>query len=333
MKKNSLLRRLVFVTTLMLLSLLLVLAASWTYFLLHRPHPQVDYFDLAMHYAPVIHQGAVSEQDFITRVDYDGDWIGNNNWDNFPTGDLRAYVYYSVRETETHYYIQYALFHARDTSLFDCDKIPDCHENDLEAAQLMIRKDETTYGRLLAFETIAHRQMYLYSADQSVQSGTLTALLPEPLENGRIALLVEPYGHGIRSHQVLQLPSSSMITYLPAYEAQLPVLPMKGESTWVNYALLSTADTLWIHRAASGDGLLYDQNFSYNGCEIPANFDGNTYQADAANTPWGFDQAMEAGLGQGDWFFDPAKVFTTHATINGKVDKTYRDKKFNLECR
>ncbi|MBU4350633.1 hypothetical protein KJ599_09965, partial [bacterium] len=36
------------------------------------------YESLAWHYGPVIHQGAASDQDYITALDFDGDWIGNN---------------------------------------------------------------------------------------------------------------------------------------------------------------------------------------------------------------------------------------------------------------
>jgi hypothetical protein len=73
-----------------------------------------SYEDLARHYAPVIRQGAITDQDYITALDFDGDWVGNNNWENQPTGDLSAYVYYSVIESETHWFIFYSLFHPRD---------------------------------------------------------------------------------------------------------------------------------------------------------------------------------------------------------------------------
>jgi len=55
--------------------------------------PPATYEQLAQQYAPVIYQGAASDQDYITAVDLDGDWIGNNNWENQPSSDLSAYVY------------------------------------------------------------------------------------------------------------------------------------------------------------------------------------------------------------------------------------------------
>ena len=67
-----------------------------------EPAPRAE---LARHYAPIIYQGAASDQDFITAVNFDGDWIGNNNWEHQPDGVLRAFVYDAVIETETHWYL------------------------------------------------------------------------------------------------------------------------------------------------------------------------------------------------------------------------------------
>src|SRR5436190_2236526 len=74
--------------------------------------------EIAGHFAPLFYQalGDNRRADYITNFDFDGDWRGDNNWINsddrhFP---LKAYVYYSVAETRTHYFIYYAVFHTRD---------------------------------------------------------------------------------------------------------------------------------------------------------------------------------------------------------------------------
>ncbi len=58
------------------------------------------YFDLVAHWAPVIYQDTDStyyKGDYITRFDFDDDWVGNNNWENLDNYDLIwAYVYYAV---------------------------------------------------------------------------------------------------------------------------------------------------------------------------------------------------------------------------------------------
>jgi len=74
--------------------------------------------DIAARFAPVFYQaiGDKPRGDYITNFDFDGDWRGDNNWKN--TDDkkftLRGYIYYSVCETATHYFIHYAVFHPRD---------------------------------------------------------------------------------------------------------------------------------------------------------------------------------------------------------------------------
>ncbi len=85
--------------------------------------------------------------DFIARFDFDGDWNGLNNWANFakrPPADrnkdamARAFLYYSVVETATHYFINYCAFHAQDREPRCVDV--ECHENDLEGGLHVVRK-------------------------------------------------------------------------------------------------------------------------------------------------------------------------------------------------
>jgi len=137
------------------------------------PDPVALHQDLAQHYAPVIHQGVASDQDFITAVDFDGDWIGNNNWENQPNGDLSAYVYYSVVETESHWFLFYSLFHPRDYTGDPCEDTGGCHENDMESVQVIVAKDGTGLGHLQAVQTLAHRNIYLYAIDPSVGQNAL----------------------------------------------------------------------------------------------------------------------------------------------------------------
>ena len=127
------------------------------------PGSLASYQELARHFAPVIHQGAASDQDFITAVDFDGDWIGQNNWENQPAGDFSAHVYYSVAETETHWFLFYSLFHPRDYTSDSCEKSGSCHENDMESLQIVAAKDGSSFGCPVALETLAHSHIYLYS--------------------------------------------------------------------------------------------------------------------------------------------------------------------------
>lgn len=49
----------------------------------------VSDFDLAFYHAPVHYQDTDSTHypsDYITAIDYDFDWVANNNWDNLGGG-------------------------------------------------------------------------------------------------------------------------------------------------------------------------------------------------------------------------------------------------------
>ena len=55
------------------------------------------YRQLAAYYAPFLAQETWFDpkSDYLARFDFDGDWIGDNNWESAPTGSSQAYVYYA----------------------------------------------------------------------------------------------------------------------------------------------------------------------------------------------------------------------------------------------
>lgn len=284
------------------------------------PHatPSLNAYVLAYHYAPVIYQGAASDQDYITAVDFDGDWIGNNNWENQPMGDLAAHVYYSVVETETHWFVFYSLFHPRDYTPEPCEQSNGCHENDMESVQLVVAKDGSPFGRLQAMETLAHRDIYLYVADPAVKAGFLPVQGPVVVEDGHPVVYVETYGHGIYGHPIDLGPGT--VVYRVGEEAQVPAGITDDHAT---YRLLSIYETLWAHRGEIGDDRAFDRRFFYQGHMLPATLDGDNYRADKANTPWGYNQAVGRELRRGDWFLDPARALAYHATFEGEFSNRY----------
>jgi len=109
--------------------------------------------------------------DFMHRFDFDGDWNGLNNWANFaarPPSDYRkdaqarAYMYYSVVETTTHYFIVYCSFHAHDREPRCSDS--ECHENDLEGGLHLVKKgpENGGMGSLWLMMYLAHDDWYTY---------------------------------------------------------------------------------------------------------------------------------------------------------------------------
>ena len=128
--------------------------------------------DLAAYWAPDFYQDVNDTygyaSDYMTNFDYDGDWKGNNNWENMNNFPLRAYAYYSVVETTTHWFIGYYDYHARD----DGPIWLDAHENDMEGLLLVIRKDGSTYGSFQLMETLSHNQYYQYTNDGTITTGS-----------------------------------------------------------------------------------------------------------------------------------------------------------------
>ena len=280
--------------------------------------PAASHDELARYYSPVIYQGAASDQDYITAVDLDGDWIGNNNWENQPTGDLSAHVYYSVIETESHWYLFYALYHPRDYTDEPCAESDGCHENDMESLQVVVAKDGTSHGRLQALLTLAHSHIYLYPFDDAVARGALRPDGKGQLIEDHPAVWVETYGHGIYGKPQILVPGK--VTYRAGDQAEVPE-GIKDDD--VRYELVSIYDTLWQHRAEIGPGRLFDNPFDYQGRVLPASFDGEDWGVDKANPPWGYNQEIDDKLLRGDFLLDPAKALAYFAKVTGELSRTY----------
>ena len=69
---------------------------------------------VAYRYAPVLYQRVMrGKYDLLRRMDFDGDWDTLNNWEHTSDdSDRSAWVYYDVRETDSHYYVSYVLYHS-----------------------------------------------------------------------------------------------------------------------------------------------------------------------------------------------------------------------------
>jgi hypothetical protein len=290
-----------------------------------------SYEDLTRHYAPVIRQGAITDQDYITAVDFDGDWVGNNNWENQPTGDLSAYVYYSVIESETHWFIFYSLFHPRDYTYEDCHTSGGCHENDLESIQLIVEKGGTRFGRPKALETLAHSAIYLYIFDDTVGENILDVTGMAVLEGDHPVVWVEALGHGIYGHRGTGslidpfLFRGGVVIYRLGEKAEAP----QGiDDEHVSYKLVPIYDKLWSRRNDIGDGRAFDGPFMYRGEELPMAIDGDDFSTDRANTPWGYYQTTGEVLSQGDWFLDPASALIFHASFRAEFSLKYLSNPF-----
>lgn len=152
----------------------------------------IEYEGLAGYWAPVFCQdidNANVRADYITNFNYDGNWTGNDNWNNLNNYPLRAHIYYWVIETETHYFIGYAFFHPRDWSsrawcgggVFNVE-----HENDMEGILLTIKKSSDPscpFGQFVAMVTVAHTHFFSYTEQEDysdLDSGREWNLITSP---------------------------------------------------------------------------------------------------------------------------------------------------------
>jgi len=236
---------------------------------------------VASTFAPHFYQalGDKPRNDFITNFDFDGDWRGDNNWANaddkrFP---LKAYIYYSVTETVSHFFIHYAVFHPRDykggevkgTILSElirlgverggkydptglAEETALAHENDLEGCLVVVLKNgsDLTQARVVYVETLHHNTFSRYVVGDSSGFDRVK------LEGQHPLLYIEPKGHGIKAFNFDRVEDKNFILYEFAGVAEDPEAreldsvickePLsKPCPSFVSYDLVAISTTLW----------------------------------------------------------------------------------------
>ena len=230
---------------------------------------------IAAQFAPIFQQtlGEVPRADYITNFDFDGDWKGNNNWNNLENTSfpLKAFTYYSVLETSTHYFVHYAVFHPRDykgglaaTSALNmgirialerlgkdptgglADDVALSHENDLEGCLVVAAKKGPNFkdATLEYVETMAHNRYLRYRTPAEGSQGSEVI----ESEGQRPILYIEPKGHGISGKPAAQSGKTRISGQLKYSYAGRADEPSGAESqSEVGYDLISIYDTLWKH--------------------------------------------------------------------------------------
>ena len=225
--------------------------------------------EVAARFAPIFYQalGDKPRSDYFTNFDFDGDWRGDNNWEHtddkrFP---LRAFIYYSVSETQTHFFIHYAVFHPRDykggerKGLILSEIIREgtkrgsehdptglmaeagvAHENDMEGVLIVVAKKDKKPNRVVFVEAFRHDDFAPYVTGESAPRGF--GLFKT--EDERVLLYVEPKGHGIDAYSgdEKQTAKKEFLIYKFAGKAEDPDKQSEG---LVGYDLLPIQTTLW----------------------------------------------------------------------------------------
>lgn len=215
--------------------------------LVEQPTPSLPFqSSLAYHYAPIHYQDTdmdKAEAGYITAWDYDGDVVSTNNWDHLDEYPLNAVVYFSVVESQTHWFIVYSFFHPRDwrDSSFSRE-----HENDMESLLAIVRKDGSTFGKLLGIITVFHEKYCSFKPDNSHLTGiknfegVLRFGINEDGTNYHPKTSQEAKGHGLKAWpnvgNFVNNPNDDGIIYYPSLESS--EVPSSGNDPNVKYKLI-----------------------------------------------------------------------------------------------
>ncbi len=303
---------------------------------------------IAERYAPFIYHATDDEggrQDILSNIDFDGDLVGNNNWENFDRYKLNPTVYYAVLETETHYFLSFHLFHPRDWNHFTI-YLNDTHENDGENFQVVVRKSDE---RVVLLWTQAHYLSDVYAnPGDGIKSGKTSLdgeilLLDDngaPSDSGtHAAVFVEAQGHGIYGaldgDDVVVQPDGSFmfddgsgILFRAARSDEIVEEPSNITSGTVPYKLDSMTMKLWPllrDGQLTGDGKLLDGTVTYSDelitIDLPRYYDANRFSGpfghDRGISPFALDFSFSKPT-LGALFFNPAKRYPEQLKITGE---------------
>jgi hypothetical protein len=246
--------------------------------------------DIAKRWAPVHRQdidatgshGLNGKADYVTAINFDGDWNATNNWDNIDNSAYSptAHCYYSVIETSTNWFIQYSFFHPRDWTdnflLYNIDE----HENDLEGVLFVIKKDGSTYGSIQAAVTVYHSDFYSYllkeaTYQENFESVDGTLQMQWYNNEWHPITAQECRGHGLKAAPYVDIDGDGIV-YYPSMD-DIAEAPENNYDTDVKYKLVNVfaPGGLWEQRS---NPLLFS-----GGSFLSSHGDGS------ANAPWNWE--------------------------------------------
>jgi hypothetical protein len=277
--------------------------------------------DLALRWAPIIYQdvdqtggvefifdlksdtSAGGKSDYITAVNYDGDWNTENNWDNLERGHrLNAVVYYSVTTTATHWFILYSFYYPRD---WHGELADEEHENDMEGFLAIVKRPDSAsyadvFGTLQGIVTESHTDFYSYTPIGSpLRNGreTIDGTLEMETHGGHQhpVIEVESNGHGVNAGQGWNrtgFPGADGVRYVPT--SNTSEQPSSPNDRFVPYKLidLTAPGELWDRRHSDA---LFAEWGIFRGNDGGGLFKDGVNQAQA---PWLWDDT-------GDFLFVP----------------------------
>ena len=316
------------------------------------------YYQLAGHWAPDLYQDTWFKigGDYLVAFNADGDWIGKNNLDNFVAGKFKPYaavVYYSVIESETHYFIYYCFYHAVDYDTWYMRPLPGTtHENDMEGILVTVAKDpHNQFGKFRAMESLAHNLFHHYANGDGIKPNS-GSFEPARLRDGsHVEIYIEGGGHGPFELHSKKSPYAKHdqfrhghgVIYHFAGQSESPKGPDDRNAGYDLKDFLAPAG-IWDHRCG-GDTFDLQKRMVYqpppgrpgvpgavSDCNdppgtIPLAFDGDlsgfANGADKAKPFWSWTGPNSRGEPRGAWGLDPAWTMSQHYKFDEPFSLNY----------
>ena len=310
--------------------------------------------EIAVKYAPVLYQelhknSLYAHWDYICALNFDEDWNPLNNSENLEKGkfSLEACLYYSVVESETHFFISYSLFHPLDWNYTDDGRLRKWYENSMRHLQVVVEKEsrDSIGGNviLLALQKTREFEVYKkqgvdvynrkkYLADGELifcdrqghitKSGDHVVLFIETGTHS-LSLVSQKMGSLIQKKNTYVLPRG--VQYVPNPEEGGSPVPGKSFQV-VHYSLTDISSTLWAPNVPNSEDIqnfFKADNFVYNDHlmnlgKIPLylqgkDLEGTTYNLYNPNiSPF----ALGLGNNQGCFFFNPIEAYRKNFVVS-----------------
>ncbi|MBI3893790.1 MAG: hypothetical protein HY303_19900 [Candidatus Wallbacteria bacterium] len=274
--------------------------------------------EVAAAYAPVIRHQVANDRDYLAAFDFDNNWNGYDNWQHQEWGyPLKAVVYYSVLESQSHWFVTYLTFHPRKWALINTGAWS--QENDLEGVQVLVAKDGSATGKPLVVEVWNGSGFDAYQADVSAKLREGKWAGAAAFQGTHPVLTIGSKSHEMRVASPRSAPAKGEVVYSFTGRAEEP---KKGAAA-CGYALAAVASTFWSHRAETGAGRAFAGTVDTANGPAGAALGGDDYKRDAASMPWTWADAKASRTAAGDWFFDPGHTFAQRYETTTAISKAY----------
>jgi hypothetical protein len=259
-------------------------------------------------YAPVIYLDTDEgnpDLDYFTSLNYDGDWILNNNAENV-SKTKKAYVYYSFVKTDTHWYIGYHLYFPKRWSKWWEIGVSE-YENTMRGILLVVERNATTFGKPVLMELTVEGNILCYAASGASLTGgikTSAGKIKFDVSGHRIVVYADSRSHNLSGDKDWDkngFPGENGVIYRYGGVAEAP-LSITDDNVY--YDMPSMKEYIWNKKEEIGATSVFSEFGLFASDESSSEYSA---------APWRYmDEILTAPYGE--FLFDPATMVTSHFT-------------------